>query len=223
MKIVGSFLASLGVIALMAAASAWAWLRLPDAPIAVHFDLGGRPDGWAPKLQALCALPAAAAGLSLMFAFMALFTSEKAGPRRSPSAYAAVWIGLMLVMAAVHGVIIARVLSPDLPVINLIGVILGALFMLIGNYAGKMRHNYVIGLRTPWTLADEQVWDKTHRLYGPLAALGGIGLFASSIALREPGQVRTALFACTLAPIAIATVYSIIISPRPKPQAAPDR
>jgi uncharacterized membrane protein len=104
-------------------------------------------------------------------------------------------------------------------VVNLIGVLVGALFMLIVNYAGKMRHNYVIGVRTPWTLASEEVWDKTHRLYGPLMVLGGAGLFVCAIALHEPQQIMAALLAAALVPALIATVYSIAISRPPRPRA----
>lgn len=218
MTVAKTFAASLAVIAVMAAVSVWAWLRLPEAPIAVHFGLEGQPNGWAPKLQALATGPAIALGLSLVLAFLALFTPEKAGPRRSLRAYSAIWIGILLVLAATHGIVVARALSPDLPVVNLIGVLIGALFMLIGNYAGKMRHNYVIGVRTPWTLASEEVWDKTHRLYGPLMVLGGAGLFVSAIALRDPQQILVALLTAALAPALIATVYSIVISRPAKPR-----
>lgn len=216
MTVAKTFAASLAVIALMAAVSAWAWLRLPEAPIAIHFGLGGQPNGWAPKLQALAIGPAMALGLSLVFAFLALFTPEKAGPRRSMRAYTAIWIGLMLLLAATHGILVAHALSADLPVVNLIGVLVGALFMLIGNYAGKMRHNYVIGVRTPWTLVSEEVWDKTHRLYGPLMVLAGAGLFASAIVLRDPQQIMAALTSAALVPAVIATLYSIAISRPPR-------
>ena len=219
MKIAKPFLASLGLTALMAAMSAWAWLRLPDAPVAVHFSFDGRPDGWAPKLKALAVLPACALGLSLILAFLARFTPATAGPQRSARAYSALWTGVMVLLAGVHGVLIAHALSPELPTVNLIGVIVGALFMLVGNYAGKIRHNFVIGLRTPWTLADETVWDKTHRLYGPLMVLAGAGLFVGAIVLRQPAQLRTAFLAAGLTPALIATAYSIIISRRAKPQA----
>lgn len=219
MKIVKPFLASLGIVALMAAVSAWAWLRLPDAPMAVHFAADGAPNGYAPKLQALAMGPALALGLSVIFAVLGVFSPERTGPQRSMRAYSAIWIGLVLVLAGTHGVVIARALSPDLPVVNLVGVIAGALFMLIGNYAGKMRQNYVMGVRTPWTMASERVWDKTHRLFGPLMALGGAGLFVSAVVLHDPAQVRTALLSAALVPGLIAVAYSFVISRPPGPQA----
>lgn len=217
MRILKPFLASLGIVALMAAVSGWAWLRLPDAPLAVHFAPDGSADGYAPKLKALVLGPTMALGLSLLFAFLGRFTPEKTGPQRSMRAYSAIWIGAVLVLAGTHGVVVARALSPELPVVNLLGVFVGALFMLIGNYAGKMRQNYVMGVRTPWTMASEEVWDKTHRLFGPLMALAGAGLFVAAIVLHDRVQVRTALLSAALAPGLIAVVYSFVISRPPRP------
>jgi uncharacterized membrane protein len=48
------------------------------------------------------------------------------------------------------------------------------LIILLGNFLGQVRHNYFVGIRTPWTLADEEVWAKTHRLTGSLFVLAGV-------------------------------------------------
>ena len=50
----------------------------------------------------------------------------------------------------------------------------GLLFILIGNVMGRFKHNYFVGIRTPWTLANEEVWRKTHRVAAPIWVLGGI-------------------------------------------------
>lgn len=46
------------------------------------------------------------------------------------------------------------------------------LFLLLGNYMGKIKHNYFVGIKTPWTLASEEVWQKTHRFAAPLWVAG---------------------------------------------------
>lgn len=54
------------------------------------------------------------------------------------------------------------------------------MFILFGNVMGKIKHNYFVGIRTPWTLADERVWIKTHRFAAPLWVMAGfIILFVS--------------------------------------------
>ena len=55
-----------------------------------------------------------------------------------------------------------------------IQIMVSLLFILIGNVMGRFKHNYFVGIRTPWTLANEEVWRKTHRLAAPLWVFGGI-------------------------------------------------
>jgi uncharacterized membrane protein len=55
---------------------------------------------------------------------------------------------------------------------------LGALFIVMGNYFGKIRKNFFLGIRTPWTLASDEVWARTHRLAGRLFVLLGIFMLA---------------------------------------------
>ncbi|WP_143156899.1 SdpI family protein [Thermosyntropha lipolytica] len=54
------------------------------------------------------------------------------------------------------------------------------MFILIGNFMGQFRHNYFVGIKTPWTLADEDVWQKTHRLGARVWVIGGIVCFIAS-------------------------------------------
>ena len=57
---------------------------------------------------------------------------------------------------------------------------MGILFAVLGNYLPKCRHNYTVGIKTPWTLASEDNWNKTHRMAGPLWLVGGIVIAATS-------------------------------------------
>ena len=60
----------------------------------------------------------------------------------------------------------------------------GVLYLLLGNYMGKLRRNFFIGIRTPWTLASDAVWERTHRVGGRLFMLGGLATVL--IALVDP-------------------------------------
>ncbi|HZK55046.1 MAG TPA: SdpI family protein [Desulfosporosinus sp.] len=55
-----------------------------------------------------------------------------------------------------------------------IQVMVSLLFILIGNVMGRFKHNYFVGIKTPWTLANEEVWRKTHRMAAPIWVIGGI-------------------------------------------------
>lgn len=212
MSLVRSFLVCLGLVALMSLLSAWAWRALPDAPIAVHFGPSGQADGFAPKTTALALMPGVALGVTLLLAFMTWMTPVKAGPRRSPTASGAIWIGVTLMFAGLQAALILHAVRPDTPMMNLIAVLVGALFIVVGNFAGKIRRNYVVGLRTPWTLADEEVWDKTHRMWGPIQMLGGAFSMIAGVVSRDPKVLLAALLGGALVPVVIAVAYSIVIS-----------
>jgi uncharacterized membrane protein len=79
---------------------------------------------------------------------------------------------------------------------------------LIGNILGRIRFNYFFGIRTPWTLANEEVWRRTHRFGGPIFMIAGI-LMLSSMLFENPFWViLTALLTLIIAPIG----YSYVIS-----------
>jgi uncharacterized membrane protein len=59
------------------------------------------------------------------------------------------------------------------------------LFVIIGNYLGKVRKNFFIGIRTPWTLASDEVWNRTHRIGGRLFMLSGVIIWLGAL-LRLP-------------------------------------
>jgi uncharacterized membrane protein len=203
-------LLSLGVVALMLAVSAWAYGRLP-AQVAIHFGADGQANGWASPLKAVLILPGTVLSLSLLFAGLYLLPPG-VGPRRSPRAFSAVWTALLLVLAGLHGVVIARALDAQLPVRNLVLILSSVLFLVLGNFAGKIRPNRVFGVRTPWTRADARVWDKTHRLFGWLMVLAGAVLFVGAITLRETPVLNGVFLAAALTPALVATIYSWWIS-----------
>ena len=91
--------------------------------------------------------------------------------------------------------------------INLTQVVLsatGLLFMLLGNYMGKIRRNYVMGIRTPWTLESDLVWDKTHRLGGRLFAASGLLTLLATLLVPLPVAVGI-----MLASLLITTGWSV--------------
>jgi uncharacterized membrane protein len=84
----------------------------------------------------------------------------------------------------------------------------GVFFILIGNILGRIRFNYFFGIRTPWTLANEEVWRRTHRFGGPIFMIGGI-LMLTSVFFEKPFLViLTALLILIIVPIG----YSYVIS-----------
>ena len=77
---------------------------------------------------------------------------------------------------------------------------------LLGNVLGKVRRNFFVGIRTPWTIANEQVWNATHRLCAKTFFAGGLlGLVA--VILRAPFWLPvTAVIVAVLIPV----IYSLM-------------
>jgi len=62
----------------------------------------------------------------------------------------------------------------NFPMNLVIGLPLGLLMIILSNYMGVIKYNRYLGVRTPWTLKNEEVWKKTHRISGYTGVVGGI-------------------------------------------------
>lgn len=170
---------SAGVLAAMAALSAWAWPHLPPE-VTTHWNAAGRPDRAMPRAAALAAPFVLALGLTALFAAMPRLMPARARLERSAAAYEAVWLAVLLLPLGVLAVMVATALGAPVSPVRLIAALVGLVLLVVGNYLGKTRYNYVMGVRTPWTLASERVWDRTHRFTGRLMVAAALVLIAAA-------------------------------------------
>lgn len=168
---------SAGVIAAMLLVSAWTFTQLPaGAQVPVHWGIDGQIDAYAPKETGLFFLPVLTAVLAAMLAVIPRYEPRRANLERSSKAYGAVWIAAILLMGAVHVMFIAAALGAVFDVTQPILIGIGALLVVVGNYLPKVRPNYIMGIRTPWTLASDLSWARTHRIGGRLFVVEGLVL-----------------------------------------------
>lgn len=182
------------------------WKRLPDV-MATHFGLNNEANGFSSKAFAVFGLPLILLAVHLFCAFV---TSKD--PRQgniNPKLFT-----LVLWICPVVSLFVAAVVYPfnlGLPMDMglLTGVLLGALFLIVGNYMPKTRQNYTIGIKIPWTLADEDNWNRTHRLAGRLWVAGGILILLTTLTgIAGPAF----MIAVMLIMIIVPCVYSYMIS-----------
>ena len=147
------------------------WNRLPDV-MATHFGMNHEADGFSSKAFAVFGLPAVL--LALLW-LGALVTSQDPKRRNiSPKIFSLVlWIVPVISLAAAAG-IYAFNLGYELDIAFFAGLPLSLLFIIVGNYLPKVRQNHTIGIKIPWTLANEENWNRTHRLAGYLWMICGI-------------------------------------------------
>lgn len=147
------------------------WGQLPDT-IATHFDSSGSPNGWSSKPFAVFALPCIMTALHLFSIFVIHADPKRAniGGKILGSIYWICPIVSWIVAITVYGAAMNIPFNPS----TLSCVIIGLVFVIVGNYLPKCKQNYTVGIKLPWTLADEENWNRTHRIGGWIFILSGI-------------------------------------------------
>ena len=159
---------------------AWAWGQIPaGALIPVHWGVDGTADRYGSKFEGLLMMPLIIGGISILLAAVPYIDPNRVNIAQSAKAYKVTWGGTLVVITIVYIVAVANALGYPVEVGFYIPLIIGGLFVVMGNYMGKIRRNYMFGIRTPWTLASEQSWNKTHRLGGKLFMALGLGMMAT--------------------------------------------
>jgi uncharacterized membrane protein len=161
--------------------------HLPDQ-VATHWGLDGEPDGWMGPWGAAFSVPLITVALWALLLGLPRIDPRKENYLRFWPTYQLLVAGVVVFMAFVQMMIIAPALGWRIDVTRSVLVVTGGLFLLIGNYLPRIRSNWWMGIRTPWTLSNEQVWRETHRLGGRTMMAGGAiailaGLLAPAVAL----------------------------------------
>ena len=148
----------------------------PDLPskIPSHWNSKGEIDGYSGRFFGTFLIPLMNLGFYFLFIFLPYLDPKKANYEKFQLAYKVIRYSFHILFACIQVVILLVALGNTVNVTMLIGVGTSLLFVVIGNVMGKFKHNYFVGIKTPWTLANEEVWVKTHRMAAPLWVVGGI-------------------------------------------------
>jgi uncharacterized membrane protein len=202
---------SLVLVALGTAAAGWVYATLPpDVQVPTHWNVRGQIDGYAGRWS-LFLMPGVVLGITLLLAGLPYIEPRRGNLLRSSRAYCAVWISVIMLMSAIQGAIILTALGHHVPMNLLAFGGAGALDLVIGNYLGKVRSNFIFGVRTPWTLASELSWNKTHRLAGRMLVASGAAILFAAV-LNLPGPILVTILLVSVAAIVIIpTTYSYFV------------
>ena len=158
------------------------WNRLPER-MPTHFDFSGTVDDYSSR-------PFAVIGLPLFILAMQLFCAVmlRADPKKQN--------------------ISEKMAQLVLWVCPAVSLFVGLIFIVIGNYLPKCRHNYTVGIRLPWTLDNEDNWNHTHRFAGYAWIIAGV-LTLLSVFLSHAAVVWVAaIFVASLSPLVYSFVYA---------------
>jgi immunity protein, SdpI family len=176
------------VVAVQLVLAGYALTQLsPDARIAIHWGVDGRPNGYADAWLGLLLLPVTTVVLGPFLAYIPRFDPRAENLARSGSAYRWIVGSALILLGAVQVFVVLAALGNQLDVTRFVGVAVGALFVVIGNFLGKTRSSWFLGIRTPWTLSSDRSWALTHRLGGYLFI--ATGLLSAVVAFVFPAEV----------------------------------
>lgn len=164
------------------------WNHFP-AEIPTHFNQHGEPDNYSGKTFGLLLFPLVNVALYGMFKVLPYIDPSKKNYSIFSGSLKIIQLTIHTFMTFIFFVIALYALGVvvDTQKVVLYGVL--TLLLILGNYMGTLRQNYFIGIRTPWTLADETVWVKTHRLAGKLWVFATLIMMAIVAWLADPYPV----------------------------------
>lgn len=195
------------IVAAAFIASAMVYPSLPER-MPTHWNLQGDVDGWSGRAWGAWMIPLM---IGLLWGLMRWLPSID--PRGSNyvkfgGAFEAIMLSVMLFMLGMHAIILRAALGYPVAMDRVIPVGVGILLVVIGNLLPRARPNWFVGIRTPWTLSSDRVWEKTHRVGGRLFVVGGILIAAS--ALVAASWTRWVLIAVVTICSLGAVIYSYV-------------
>jgi uncharacterized membrane protein len=204
---------TLAIVALLADAvlSAALYPRLPER-VPVHWNLSGHVDRYGGRLEVVLLGPVLLVGLWLVMLVLSRIDPRRAAraastvstsePDVAGEADGSYWTFIHLVLVALallHAGLLLAV-SGLLATPERLGAVAIALFLVLpGNFMGRLRPNWFVGIRTPWTLASDEVWRRTHRLAAVLMVAGGLLLLPLALLLPGPRALSAAVVVTLLA------------------------
>ena len=176
------------------------WNQLPTE-IPFHWNAAGEVDGWASKPVAVF-VPSATMLALQWLCVIVTSTDPKKQNHPHKVVHLVLWL-IPLLTVVLSALVYATALGGSVRVEVLMPILLGVVFIAIGNYMPKCKQNYTIGIKIPWTLASEENWNRTHRLAGWVWVGGGVVMMLAGF---------FGIFWLTFVPVAIMVLVPFIYS-----------
>lgn len=159
------------------------WSSSPDK-MPVHWNWKGEVDGWGSKFTGLLIIPLMTLGIYVLMIFLPRIDPGKTNYALFKGPYMVIRLAIVAVLAAIQFIMLAAQRNPGVDFVAFVPVVIGLMLVVFGNLMGKIRPNWFVGIRTPWTLTSKLSWTRTHRV-------GGIGMVILGIVLLPLGFLKT--------------------------------
>lgn len=181
---------------------------LPEQ-VPTHWSIQGEADNYSHKAVATLVMPLLPLAIYVLMTLLPQIDPKRQNYSKFGASYEKIRLVIVVVMVGITVLPLLSALGYDIKVDLVVRIFIPLLFIVLGNYMGKIKHNYFLGIKVPWTLASEDVWNKTHRLGGKLMVLGGLIALAGVFTPPVVGfvMVMTGIFA----PVVITVIYSYFL------------
>lgn len=204
---------SLVLIAAAVLAGLLLWNRLPD-PMPSHWNAAGEIDGYMSKFWGVFLVPIITIVLVPLFLVIPHIDPLKANIARFRGIFNWFIVGFVAYMLYVYALTLFAALGTPFNMTAMLLPVVGLLFIGIGFMMTQAKRNFFIGIRTPWTLSSETVWDETHKLGSKLFMLAGaLTIVAAFLGENGVWLILAAIFIAAFVPI----IYSFILWRRENP------
>ena len=189
------------------------WNRLPD-PMPAHWNAAGEIDGYMSKFWGVFLVPVITIVLVPLFLVIPNIDPLKANIAKFRGVFNWFIVIFVAYMLFIYALTLAAALGVQFNMTAMLLPVVGLLFIGAGYMMSKAKRNFFIGIRTPWTLSSETVWDETHKLGAKMFMFGGAITIVSAF-LGETGfwLMMIAIMVAAFVPI----VYSYILWRRENP------
>jgi immunity protein, SdpI family len=196
------------LLAAMFVLAAITWPHAPDR-IPVHWGLNGEVNRYGGKFEGLLLVPIIGLATYLLFLVVPRLDPGRANYAQFAGVYTLLRYSILVILALVDGIIHLWIRGVHVSIGTLIPLLVGALFVVLGSVLGKIRPNWFVGIRTPWTLSSKLAWTKTHRVGGWVFMATGLSLIVAG-ALNSR-TVLIGAFALAFVGVLGTVVYSYIV------------
>jgi uncharacterized membrane protein len=155
------------------AASIYVYPHLPDR-VPTHYDIRGVPNAYGPKWISTAIFPAVLVVLWGIMRGLPKIDPRRANYARMESTYDLVVNLVLTMITALHLIFLRGAMIGGAPLVRFIPAVIGVSFIVMGNVMPRARPNWWFGIRTPWTLSNDRVWERTHRVGGYVMTATGV-------------------------------------------------
>jgi len=161
------------ILGAMFGAAALAWPQAPDR-IPVHWNINGQVDRYGGRFEGLLVMPLVALGIYVLMLLLPRIDPGRANYARFRGAYNAIRIAMVAFFGVFDLLVRKSALNGGVGVGRVAPLAIGVMMIFLGAMLGKIRPNWFVGIRTPWTLSSKVAWVRTHRAGGWLFMLVGL-------------------------------------------------